>query len=415
MMKKIYFSPIIICVLLFSSSLLQAQNYLDTHVEMGIFGPFSFETSTFWGTARTAAPGYYSWTIGSGNYIGADDTHHVNGYVKKYGSEAFVFPVGSGTDLRSLSISAPSDPSDVYAVAWIAGNPNTTADPTNANSFHPITAVASPISSVSTAGQWDWQTIRGTGEGLIITVSIPQLFGVEFTDASLLRLVGWNGKAWENLGTAGASGLTENSTLSGIMKVGIQAIGVGVIKNVSTIIDSDKDGLLDSAEGLTNDTDKDGIPDYLDDDDDGDGILTKDENADPNGNGLPDDAKDSDGNGVPDYLQPNISSANDDLVVYNALSPDDANAVNDVFTIKNIEKYPDNIVAIYDRWGNKVYETHGYNQNGNVFEGKASDNTRYKDGIKVGQDTYFYTIMYRKSESESYKKRSGYLYVKRGY
>ncbi len=53
------------------------------------------------------------------------------------------------------------------------------------------------------------------------------------------------------------------------------------------------------------DTDNDSIPNYLDADDDNDGIATKDENADPNGDGNPDDAKDTDGDNVPDYLDAN--------------------------------------------------------------------------------------------------------------
>jgi hypothetical protein len=402
----------IISIFLFLTSLLQAQNYLGNGVEMGIFGSFSFETSTAWATARTTTQGYYSWTIGSGNYTGVDDSHHINGYVKKYGPESFVFPVGSGTDLRTLSISAPSNPSDVYAVAWILGNPTTTADPTNNNALHPVTAVSGEITVVNTFGQWDWLAVRGTGDGLTITVSIPQLFGAEFADASLLRLVGWNGTAWENLGTAGASGITENSMLSGTMKAGIQAIGIGTIISAPVDTDSDGDGLFDTAEGLTADTDNDGIPNYLDSDDDGDGIPTKDENADPNGDGIPDDALDSDKNDIPDYLQPNISS-NDDLIIYNAVAPDGGNALNAVFTIENIEKYPDNTVMIFDRWGIKVYETNGYNQRGNVFKGEASGNTRYGNGARVNQDTYFYVMKYRKNTTETYRERSGYLYLKR--
>ena len=411
-MKK----SIIICILLLNASLLQAQNYLDSGTEMGIFGPVSFGTTSLWTTARTTTPGYYSWTIGSGNYIGADDSHHVNGYVKKYGPESFVFPVGSGNDLRTLAISAPSSPTDVYAVAWIMGNPATTADPTNGNELHPVTAVSGTISAVSTVGQWDWQAVRGTGNGLTITVSIPQLFGNEFNDAALLRLVGWNGTSWEILGTAGASGITENSTLSGIMKAGIQAIGIGAISSVPVALDSDDDGLLDTAEGLINDTDKDEIPDYLDSDDDGDGIPTKDENADPNGDGYPEDAYDSDTNGIPDYLQPNNGDPNlgDDLEIFNGISPDNGNYEDGVFIIRNIEKYPDNVVIIYDRWGNQVYETIGYNLNGNVFIGEASGGNKYGNGTRLKEDTYFYVVKYRKSTADKYRERSGYLYIKRG-
>jgi hypothetical protein len=72
--------------------------------------------------------------------------------------------------------------------------------------------------------------------------------------------------------------------------------------------DDDGDGILTQyeakdADGNPIDTDGDGDVDYLDNDDDGDTILTINENADPNGDGNPDDAVDTDGDGVPDYLQ----------------------------------------------------------------------------------------------------------------
>lgn len=56
-------------------------------------------------------------------------------------------------------------------------------------------------------------------------------------------------------------------------------------------------------------TDEDGDPNFLDTDDDNDGIPTIDEEADPNGDGNPDDAKDSDNDGFPDYLDSDTSIA----------------------------------------------------------------------------------------------------------
>ena len=50
------------------------------------------------------------------------------------------------------------------------------------------------------------------------------------------------------------------------------------------------------------DTDGDGLPNYIDLDDDGDNILTTNENPDPNGDGILDDAQDTDNDGIPDYL-----------------------------------------------------------------------------------------------------------------
>ena len=61
--------------------------------------------------------------------------------------------------------------------------------------------------------------------------------------------------------------------------------------------DLNGDGIL-----ANDDTDADGTPNYLDNDDDGDGLLTINENADPNMDGNPADAADADMDGVPDYL-----------------------------------------------------------------------------------------------------------------
>ena len=56
---------------------------------------------------------------------------------------------------------------------------------------------------------------------------------------------------------------------------------------------------LDGDHNFDNDdTDGDGFPNYLDADDDGDDVLTKDE-YDVNGDGVADD---TDGDGTPDYL-----------------------------------------------------------------------------------------------------------------
>lgn len=70
--------------------------------------------------------------------------------------------------------------------------------------------------------------------------------------------------------------------------------------------DSDGDGLWDNYElgslSAVLDTDQDQQIDILDADDDGDGVLTKNEVADPNGDGSPADARDLDQDGIPSYL-----------------------------------------------------------------------------------------------------------------
>lgn len=68
--------------------------------------------------------------------------------------------------------------------------------------------------------------------------------------------------------------------------------------------DDDGDGAPTASEGApSQDTDDDGIPDYLDDDDDGDGRPTASEDANEDGDGNPvTNPTDLDGDGIPDYL-----------------------------------------------------------------------------------------------------------------
>lgn len=79
--------------------------------------------------------------------------------------------------------------------------------------------------------------------------------------------------------------------------------------NDVTRLDHDYDTIFSMFEDLdgdgdyiNDDTDGDDIPNFVDSDDDGDGTLTKDENPDPNEDGNPSDAQDSDEDGIPDYL-----------------------------------------------------------------------------------------------------------------
>ncbi len=193
-----------------------------------------------WSTERAALPGYFS-AVDTATYTGCTNEVHIDGYIKKYGNKPFIFPIGDGTTLRTLEISAPLQATDTYATAWINGDPSANNDPTAPFAgAHPVTSVTAPLAAVSTVGQWDWQAgaaanlgagTTGTGAGLFITVSIPDM--TAFADASQLRLVGWNGSSWIDLShSATANGNTAGSTLKGIMTANISAIGIGKLMSV---------------------------------------------------------------------------------------------------------------------------------------------------------------------------------------
>jgi len=83
----------------------------------------------------------------------------------------------------------------------------------------------------------------------------------------------------------------------------------GTIQYQTTFVDDDNDGIPSILEDINgngdltdDDTDGDGIPNYLDADDDGDNVLTEDENPDPNDDGDLSDALDTDSDGIPNYL-----------------------------------------------------------------------------------------------------------------
>ena len=72
-----------------------------------------------------------------------------------------------------------------------------------------------------------------------------------------------------------------------------------------------------------------------------------------------------------------------DIVVYNGITIGDNNSQNNVFTIKDIEKYPQNKLIVLNRWGEVVYQTEAYN---NTWEGKDQNGSYLETG------TYYYVF-----------------------
>lgn len=101
-----------------------------------------------------------------------------------------------------------------------------------------------------------------------------------------------------------------------------------------------------------------------------------------------------------------------DVVIYNGVTPD-GDGMNDYFIIDNIELFPNNNVTIYNRWGRKVYETHGYNSNGNVFNGTAEGKGIISQKEKLPTGTYYYVVeyLYDRDGQSQWVKKVGYLHL----
>ena len=125
-------------------------------------------------------------------------------------------------------------------------------------------------------------------------------------------------------------------------------------------IDDDNDGVRDNVDNcplISNmtqiDTDMDGMGNVCDGDDDNDGVIDEDDNCPLTYNPNQED-RDNDGLGdVCDTIEINISQV---------ITPN-GDGVNDTWMIYNIENHPNNVVKVYNRWGDEVFYAKNYQNN----------------------------------------------------
>lgn len=134
---------------------------------------------------------------------------------------------------------------------------------------------------------------------------------------------------------------------------------------LTNLDDLDGDGVSSETEGMNIelDTDQDGIPDYLDIDDDGDHVLTEEEvsvETELFASGFPD----SDGDGTPNYLDPDDD--NDQTPTIREDWDEDGNPVNDI-NEEGLEYYLDpessTSFAIVGSIPNTIFEQYRYEVN----------------------------------------------------
>jgi gliding motility-associated-like protein len=92
------------------------------------------------------------------------------------------------------------------------------------------------------------------------------------------------------------------------------------------------------------------------------------------------------------------------IIVYNAVSPN-GDSKHDFLEIENITAYPANIVYIFNRWGDKVFEVRGYDNAQTIFDGRANKG----GGGDLPGGTYFYSIHLGGGRDEI----SGFLVLKK--
>ena len=191
----------------------------------------------------------------------------------------------------------------------------------------------------------------------------------------------------------------------------------GIPDQMYTGTDTDGDGLDDGYEGSdvndgfdvndeiddpANDLpDTDGTEDvnYRDLDDDGDSIPTDEEDVNNDGNPTNDD---TDGDGIPNYLDPSIE-------VNQMLTPN-GDGMNDFLFIRGVESIESSTLRIFNRWGIPVYEGFNYNNQNNVFDGRSKGRSTVSVEDFLPSGIYYYIFEYTTFDGESVTD-SEYLYI----
>ncbi|MHC5363127.1 gliding motility-associated C-terminal domain-containing protein [Myroides sp. LJL110] len=101
-----------------------------------------------------------------------------------------------------------------------------------------------------------------------------------------------------------------------------------------------------------------------------------------------------------------------DVVIYNFVSTH-ADGKNDYFKIDNIQRFENNSVEIFNRWGTKVYSTTNYDSNSNVFNGYSNTGGKLGSVQKLPSGTYYYILNYEYKDKTGSRpvKKAGYLHL----
>jgi hypothetical protein len=105
-------------------------------------------------------------------------------------------------------------------------------------------------------------------------------------------------------------------------------------------------------------------------------------------------------------------NANGDINPDPLASPNGDGLGNENFIIHNIERYPDNEVLIFNRWGNKVFQVKGYNNRDKAFSGVANTGLLVNKNSVLVDGVYFY-IIHTKDSTGALRINKGTVIIKR--
>jgi len=173
-------------------------------------------------TARTGAKGYLNFVTGS-SWVGASDENFVDGYVRVYHKEPFVFPIGDNNKFRPVAISGGAK----TTAAYFAESPATrTSEMPNEDS--------KSLERISDKEYWD---ITGANPVTITFTWDASSNIANITNGSLksLKVLGWTGNQWKVI-DSGMDAM-EKSVVNQLQIKGTPSFNQGIITTEKLIPD----------------------------------------------------------------------------------------------------------------------------------------------------------------------------------
>jgi len=150
--------------------------------------------------------------------IGGSENSFVTGPIRKEGNDSFQFPVGKGNNYQPVSISAPSNISEIFIAEYLDNDPTVDYG----------TALDLGIDHISSCESWSLEQQSGTSQVEITLGWNSNSCGV--TVPMDLLVAHWDTTKWLNMGNGGVTG---NSTI-GTIKTMSQTTRSGIYTLAST-------------------------------------------------------------------------------------------------------------------------------------------------------------------------------------
>lgn len=133
----------------------------------------------------------------------ADNTSHVDGFVRKIGNTAFSFPVGNAGVLAPVAISAPGQAAHHFTAKYVHADP----DPLYDDALRDFT-----LHHLSNCEYWVVDRTNST-TNVTVTLAFDSVRSCGVTSLTDLVVARWNGSTWKDHGNGGTTGALASGTI----------------------------------------------------------------------------------------------------------------------------------------------------------------------------------------------------------